>query len=87
MIRKKVIVNNTLGLHARPASVFAKQCTSYPCQVLMVKDEKEYNAKSIVHVLAACVKCGSEIELVCSGEKEEKALDELVALIETGLPE
>lgn len=87
MIRKNITISNSLGLHARPAGVFAKSCASYPCKVTFIKDGKEYNAKSIIHVLSACVKCGTGIELVCDGENEEQALSELVALVESGLPE
>lgn len=87
MVRREVTITNKLGLHARPAGIFAKQCSTYPCQVLIVKDGKEYAAKSILSVLAACIKHGAQIELVCDGEGEEEALQELIALIECGLPD
>ena len=45
------------------------------------------NAKSVLSVLGACVKCGDEIELICEGEDEEAALETLVAAIESGLGE
>jgi phosphocarrier protein len=45
------------------------------------------NAKSVLSVLGACVKCGDEIELVCEGEDEEEALAGLVQAIEDGLGE
>ncbi|MDQ9887907.1 HPr family phosphocarrier protein, partial [Acinetobacter pittii] len=45
------------------------------------------NAKSVLSVLGACVKCGDEIELVCDGPDEQEALDSLVKAIESGLGE
>ena len=45
------------------------------------------NAKSVLSVLGACVKCGDEIEIKCDGEDEADALKSLVAAIESGLGE
>ena len=45
------------------------------------------NAKSVLSVLGACVKCGDEIELVCEGVDEETAMEALVKAIEDGLGE
>ena len=48
---------------------------------------KEYNAKSIISVLGACVKSGTEITLVCNGPDEEDALKGMIAAVESGLGE
>ena len=45
------------------------------------------NAKSVLSVLGACVKCGDEIEFVCEGEDEQEALKMLVQAVESGLGE
>ena len=45
------------------------------------------NAKSVLSVLGACVKCGDEIELVCEGEDEEEAIENLTSYIKAGLGE
>ena len=45
------------------------------------------NAKSVLSVLGACVKCGDEIEFVCEGEDEQEALNALVTAVENGLGE
>ena len=45
------------------------------------------NAKSVLSVLGACVKCGDEIELTCEGEDEDEALKSLIGAIESGLGE
>ena len=45
------------------------------------------NAKSVLSVLGACIKCGDEIELFCEGADEEEALAGMVKAIEDGLGE
>jgi phosphocarrier protein len=45
------------------------------------------NAKSVLSVLGACVKCGDEIEFTCNGPDENEALDALVTAVENGLGE
>lgn len=45
------------------------------------------NAKSVLSVLGACVKCGDEIEFVCEGPDEESALAGMIRLVEEGLGE
>ena len=76
MVSKKVTVKNPTGLHLRPAGIL---CNVY--------DGGMANAKSVLSVLGACVKCGNEIELTCEGVDEQEALDHLVAAIDSGLGE
>jgi phosphocarrier protein len=45
------------------------------------------NAKSVMSVLGACVKCGDEIDIVCEGVDEQEALDALCNAVEEGLGE
>jgi phosphocarrier protein len=45
------------------------------------------NAKSVLSVLGACIKCGDEIKLICEGEDEEKALEALIIFVKDGLGE
>ena len=45
------------------------------------------NAKSVLSVLGACIKCGDEIELICEGIDEQEALDGLTGAIDDGLGE
>lgn len=40
------------------------------------------NAKSVISVLSACVRCGNEIEFVCEGEDEEEALAAMIDVIQ-----
>ncbi|MDR2931984.1 MAG: HPr family phosphocarrier protein [Oscillospiraceae bacterium] len=85
MVRKKVMIRNKQGLHARPANLFVKACMQYPCDIFVRKGEKEINAKSILHIMTAGISHGTEIELLCNGPNENEALDALLSLIEFGL--
>lgn len=88
MVSQKVKIKNPTGLHLRPAGVLCKNAIEYG-SVITFKygGENIANAKSVLSVLGACIKSGDEIELICEGEDEEKALEEMVALIESGLGE
>lgn len=87
MVSKKVIVNNKSGLHARPASLFVKEAMKYKSNVTVKVNDKEYAAKSILNILAACIKSGTEVELIANGDDEQLAVDGLAAAIESGLGE
>ena len=79
----KVQVKNPTGLHLRPAGNLCKEALKYKSMVTFNFNGGTANAKSVLSVLGACVKCGDEIELVCEGEDEEKALETLTRFIES----
>lgn len=87
MITQKITIKNKLGLHARPASNFVKMAQSFKCSVEILKGEKRLNAKSMLGILGAGAKCGTEIELACNGEDEQEAMKQLIDYIEAGLGE
>ena len=87
MVSAKTKVINPLGLHMRPAQLFVAAVTPFRCSVTVVLEKKEINAKSIMSIMTACIKQGSEIEIRCVGEDEEEALTTAVKLVESGLGE
>lgn len=87
MVSQKVTLVNAQGFHMRPASVFATAMGKYSSSVTIKFNGNDYNAKSLLNIIAACIKCGSEIEIVCNGEDEKEALAEAVQMIESGLGE
>ena len=87
MISQKVTIKNPTGLHLRPAGILCKEAMKFKSLITFRFRDGSANAKSVLSVLGACVKCGDEIELVCEGEDEEAALQTLVAAIESGLGE
>ena len=87
MVSKSLTILNAQGFHMRPASVFAGAMAKYPCSVTIKFKGNNYDAKSTLNLIAACMKCGSEIELVCDGNQENEALAQGVQLIESGFGE
>ena len=87
MVSKETKIVNPMGMHMRPAGMFAQAMMKYDSDVTLVFVDKEVNAKSIMNLMAACIKCGSELEVRCSGPDEEAALAEAIRLIESGLGE
>ena len=87
MVSQKITITNPQGLHMRPAGVFAKGVPKFESDVTIHFNGKDINAKSLLNIIGACIKCGSEIELECNGPDEEEALKTAVELIESGLGE
>lgn len=87
MVSKKITINIEAGLHARPAGVLSKAASQCPCEVKILLPNREIQVKSILNIMVAAIKCGTEIELVCEGEDEVNCLEKLSALIESGLGE
>jgi phosphocarrier protein HPr len=81
MIRKTTNINNKLGLHARASAKLTKVAASFPCEVWMSRGERRVNAKSIMGVMMLAAGVGSEVTLETDGEREQEAMDALLALI------
>lgn len=87
MVSKTVKITNEAGFHMRPANVFVTAMTKYKSDIDIIFGDKKINGKSIMNIMAACIKCSSEITLECSGPDEAEMLDEAVTLIEDGFGE
>lgn len=87
MVSKTFTIKNKMGFHMRPANVFVTEMTKYASDVEIEMAGKKINGKSIMNIMAACIKCGSEITVECSGTDEEAALAEATQLIESGFGE
>ena len=87
MVSAKTIVVNPQGMHMRPAQLFVNTMAKYKSDVTIIFGDKTINAKSIMHLMAACIKQGSEIEIQCCGEQEADALKAAVELVGSGLDE
>lgn len=87
MVSQKVVIKNPTGLHLRPAGNLCKMAMQYKSVITFSYRGNTANAKSVLSVLGACIKCGDEIELFCDGVDEEEALQALVGAVESGLGE
>lgn len=87
MVEQKVVVRNLAGLHLKPSGALCQEAMKFQSSITFSYKKGVANAKSVLSVLAACVKCGDEIILQCDGADEKEALEDLVTLIESGLGE
>ena len=87
MVSKKTKIVNPMGMHMRPAGMFANAMMKFDSEVELVANGKTVNAKSIMNLIAACIKCGTEVEVQCSGPDEQAALTEALRLIDSDLGE
>ena len=81
MIKTSISISNKLGLHARASAKLTKLAGSFPCEVWVAKGERRVNAKSIMGVMMLAAGIGSTIEIDTDGEREQDAMDALLALI------
>jgi phosphocarrier protein HPr len=81
MISNTTTIVNNLGLHARASAKLTKLAGSFPCEVWMSKGARRVNAKSIMGVMMLAAGVGSEVVLETDGEREQEAMDALLALI------
>ena len=83
LIKKKLIVKNKQGLHARPAAIFVQVANKFDSRITIKRDEEEVNGKSIMGILMLGAEKGSEILIEVDGEDAEAAIIELEKLIVT----
>lgn len=87
MLTKTLTVVNPSGLHLRPAGVLSQTAMKFKCDVIIECGEKRIVAKSVLNVMAAGIKSGTEITLICDGEDEAAAMETISKAIESGLGE
>ena len=84
MFSKDVIVQNQVGLHARPATFFIQKANEFKSSIWVEKEERRVNAKSLLGVLSLGIVGGTQIRIIADGSDEAAAAEELVRLVETG---
>lgn len=82
-----VTVRNELGLHARPAALFVQLASRFASHITLSKNGVEVNGKSIMGVMMLAAERGSTLEIRADGTDEQRAVAELVALVERAFEE
>jgi len=82
-----VTLNNPSGLHARPASLFTKEAIKFKSQIKVIKEESEYNARSIIGILSMGAVIGDELMIVAEGVDENEAVEALRILVDNNFGE
>lgn len=87
MISRNVTIQNSVGLHARPATFFVQKANTYKCSIWVEKEDCRVNAKSLLGVLSLGITRGTKITLIADGEDEAVAVAGLAELVDTELGE
>ena len=87
MFVKDVMVQNQVGLHARPATFFIQKANEFKSSIWVEKEERRVNAKSLLGVLSLGIVGGTTIRIIADGTDEETAAESLVKLVQSGFAE
>lgn len=87
MFVKDVVVQNQVGLHARPATFFIQKANEFKSSIWIEKDERRVNAKSLLGILSLGIVGGTSIRIIADGADEEAAVNGLVDLVDSGFSE
>ena len=82
-----MVVQNQLGLHARPASMFVKMATRFKSEILVVKEGEEINGKSIMGLMMLAAGPGTTLTVTAVGSDAVKAVNELEQLVNRNFEE
>ena len=72
---------NKLGLHARASAKLSKLAAEFPCEILLSRNGRQINAKSIMGVMMLAAGIGSTVTLETIGDKADEAMQALTELI------
>ncbi len=84
MFVKDVVVQNQVGLHARPATFFIQKANEFKSSIWIEKEDRRVNAKSLLGILSLGIVGGTSIRIIADGTDEQEAVDGLVDLVESG---
>ncbi|MBQ9413863.1 MAG: HPr family phosphocarrier protein [Clostridia bacterium] len=84
MYVKDVMLQNQVGLHARPATFFIQKANEFRSSIWVEKDDRRINAKSLLGVLSLGIVGGTSIRIIADGVDEQEAVDALVAIVQSG---
>jgi phosphocarrier protein len=87
VVSKDVVVQNQLGLHARPASMFVKTATKFASEITVEKEGESVNGKSIMGLMMLAAAHGTTLTVTAEGSDADEALNDLEQLINRNFEE
>jgi len=81
MQQQEVVIINKLGLHARASAKLTQLASNYKCEVMLSRNNRRVNAKSIMGVMMLAASKGTTIVIETNGEDEIEAMRALLELI------
>ena len=82
MIEKDITVINRLGLHARASAKLVQELQAFNCEIWLIGQGREVNAKSIMGVMMLAAGMGTTLSVRADGKDEQQAIDTTVELFE-----
>lgn len=79
------IIQDPVGIHARPAGLLVKQVKNYNSTITIDKDGKSVNALKLMALMGLCVKQGDTVTVTVEGSDEETAAAELEAWMKANI--
>lgn len=79
-LTKELVVQNKMGIHARPAAMVVRITNKFKAEVLVEKDDEQVNGKSIMGLMMLAAGRGSKVKFIATGEDAAALLGEIEAL-------
>ena len=79
-LTKELLVQNKMGIHARPAAMIVRVTNKFKAEVFVEKDEEQVNGKSIMGLMMLAAAKGTKVKFLATGEDAPQMLAELEAL-------
>lgn len=79
------VIQDPMGIHARPAGLLAKAATAYPCSISITSPAGTADAKRLMSIMRLAVKAGMEVTITCEGDGEEEAAAGMEAFLKENL--
>lgn len=80
-MEKKIVLKDTVGLHAALASKVVQTASKYDVDVRLEYKDKIVDAKSILGLISLAIPSGKNIKIIADGDQAEKAIAEIEKLI------
>ena len=81
MCSKVVLINNQIGLRARPATFFIQKANEFKSSIWVEVEDRKINAKSLLGVLSMGITKGTRISIIAEGPDEEEAVKALTEML------
>lgn len=85
MKKFEYVIQDSLGIHARPAGLLVKQAATFQSKIQITLNGKTADAKKIFALMGLSVKCGNTIEVSADGPDEDEAIQALENFLSTNL--
>ena len=77
---RELLVENKMGIHARPAAMIVRVTNKFKSDVFVEKDDEQVNGKSIMGLMMLAAGKGSKVKFIATGEDAAAMLAEIEAL-------